>query len=107
LKVNGDKRERNILGFWVVQLHGDRVEQYWSLSVHFSAVPSLIYKYYISEGNGLLTTHGITVQCDWFCIILFCVCECITYTSHLGNFVLYFMLMIDCEDLDCYSTFQF
>jgi len=26
LNVNWDKRERNFLGFWVVQLHGDRVE---------------------------------------------------------------------------------
>jgi len=67
LNVNGDKRERNILGFWVVEFHGAELKQYWSLSVHFLALPSLIYKYCISQGNGLLTTHGITVQCDWFC----------------------------------------
>lgn len=41
---------------------GTELKQYWSLSVHFLAVPSVVYKYYISQGNGFPTTHGITVM---------------------------------------------
>jgi hypothetical protein len=74
------------LGWWVIQLHGDRVETVFGSFCALLTIPSVIYKYYISQGNGLLTTQDIIVKCDWFCIILFCFCKYMTYTSHLCNF---------------------
>lgn len=44
-----------------MQLHGDSVE---TVLVSFCALLSCTfshYKYYISQGNGFPTTHGITV----------------------------------------------